>query len=911
MPGKKRTFGGVLGGILGFTALSAVAGLLITATVTPAIALTSTAASSAISVFNNIPDYLSIDKLMLPTRIYATNSAGQPQEMAKFWEQNRTPVTYNQVSPYIIDALLSSEDPRYFEHGGIDMIGTARALISNSQGGGNQQGGSSISQQYVKNVQIQRCEATAETEELKDACWLEATNSDGPEGYKRKLQEMRYSIALEQRFSKEEILLGYLNIANFGGQTYGIEAAAQRYFSVSAANVTIDQAAILAGMVQNPNEFRIDHPEWELNGEATNYKETKGRRDYVLTQMLDHKKITEAQYDAAKALPITPAIQPITAGCESATNAMYFCQMIKIIVLNDPAFGATPEERQLKLNRGGLSIYTTMNVDLQNSNQNTMINTAPSYLDGVADFGAALVNVEVGTGRVLSMVQNTAFSEEDALKDAPGYTSLVYGADQRYGQGTGIGFPAGSTFKVFTLLEWLQEGKSIRDVLNGKNRKAWTVGCGTDKQKFDPPKMVQNFNNVGGYTGDIVSFTKDSLNSGYFAMAEKLDMCKIADTAMKLGVYNGNPWQKTVYTYDDNDNIVDEWTEYQKADGSPNYVLDANGAPKLDELGHPITEAAYGVLQPIDMTTGPFSVLGSHNIAPLAMANAYATIAAGGTYCDPKFIDRVVDSDGVEQPIPAAECTPGKLEPKVANTAVVPLTAVMSGPFGTGRDANNFDGIPVIGKTGTHEEYQTWMVESSTKVATAAWVGNASGEDSILGINVDSGALNTLRYKLAREAQAAANAQYGGGEFAAPDEALSRPTFKNLPSVVGMPLAEAQKAITDAGFEVTVGAEIAGSQSAGTVETQDPAAGSVQSGTTVTITPSNGQGGTVPNVVGGNVKDAKAALVGAGFTVIGEACTEVKGASKDGKVTAQDPTANAAAAKTTQVNIWYERDKCK
>ena len=155
MPGKNRTFKGVLGGILGFTALSALAGLLMTATITPAIALTSTATSSAISVFNNIPGFLAIDKLMLPTEIYATNKqTGQPQLMAQFWEQNRIPVTYDQVSPYIIDALLSSEDPRYFEHGGIDMIGTARALLSNASGGGETQGGSSITQQYVKNVLI-------------------------------------------------------------------------------------------------------------------------------------------------------------------------------------------------------------------------------------------------------------------------------------------------------------------------------------------------------------------------------------------------------------------------------------------------------------------------------------------------------------------------------------------------------------------------------------------------------------------------------------------------------------------------------------------------------------------------------------------------------------------------------------
>ncbi|MGF3053273.1 transglycosylase domain-containing protein [Microbacterium sp. YY-03] len=913
MPGKNRTFKGVLGGVLGFTALSALAGLLLTATITPAIALTSTAASSVITVFNNIPGFLAIDKLMLPTEIYATNKqTGQPQLMAEFWEQNRIPVTYDEVSPYIVDALLSSEDPRYFEHGGIDMIGTVRALLSNASGG-ETQGGSSITQQYVKNVLIQRCEAEEVTQEAKDACWLEATNAEKAEGYKRKVQELRYAIALEQRFSKEEILLGYLNIANFGGVTYGIEAAAQRYFGVSAANVTIDQAAILAGMVQNPNSFRIDRPEWESNGEATNYAETKERRDYVLWRLYDDKKITKADYDAAVALPITPNIQPQVTGCVTAYDAEYFCQMVKIQMLNDPAFGATPEERQLTLDRGGLKIYTTMDWDLQWNNMRTMQSTAPATVDGIASFGSAIVNVEVGTGRVLSMVQNTKFSEASADAATPGVTSLVYGADQRYGYGTGIGFPAGSTFKVFTVLEWLKEGRSIREVLNGKNRKAWTVGCGTDKWKFDPPKMVQNYAGAPGYTGDVVRFTRDSLNSGFFAMAEKLDMCKIAQTAMDLGVYNGNYWLGTATTTEAND-LVPAGTEYNvyfKKDGTPNFVLDDNGEVVLNDEGYPVTEP--GALTPIDMTTGPFSVLGSHNVSPLAMANAYATIAAGGTYCEPRFIERVTDADGTDRPelVPAAKCTPGVISPEVASTAIVPLSAVMNDGNGTGRSANNWDGVPVFGKTGTHEEFQTWMVQSSSKVATAAWVGNAEGDSDMTGIWLDAGKLTDLRYKLSRESQGVANSLFGGDAFPQPDPNLSRQVYKDLPNVVGMSVADAEKALEDAGFSVTVGPEIPGSQPKGIVEQQDPGAGSVVAGSTVTISPSDGKGGTVPDVSGMSVKDAKSTLINAGFTSIQESCVEKDDAPKEGEVTAQSPGSGTVATKQTPVSITYEREKCK
>ena len=231
MPDNKRTASGVLGGITGVVGLSAVAGVLVAATVTPAIALSGAAATSAITMFDNLPSVLEIDDLMLPSNFYATDpETKKPVLLAKFLEQDRTPVTYDQVSPVMYDAILSSEDPRYFQHGGVDLIGTTRAILSNAQGGGETQGGSTISQQYVKNVLIQKCEQNAEAQEAEDEngeivqisreqalqdCWVAATTAKDDEGYMRKLQEMRYAIALEQKYSKEEILLGYFNIANF------------------------------------------------------------------------------------------------------------------------------------------------------------------------------------------------------------------------------------------------------------------------------------------------------------------------------------------------------------------------------------------------------------------------------------------------------------------------------------------------------------------------------------------------------------------------------------------------------------------------------------------------------------------------------------------------------------------------
>ncbi|RZI93217.1 MAG: glycosyl transferase family 51, partial [Microbacterium sp.] len=289
MPHSKRTATGVLGGFLGLIGLSTVAGILITATVTPAIAVSGYAASSAITMFDNMPNYLKIEKLMLPTSLYKKNADDKWVRMAQFFDQNRIPVEYDDVATVMYDAILSSEDKNFFSHGGVDLVGTVKALAGNATGS-DTRGGSTITQQYVKNVLQQNCESKAKNEDEVAQCYRDTTVNKGTEGYQRKLQEMRYAIQLEQEYDKSDILVGYLNIASFGGTVYGIGAAAQYYFGTTAKKLTIAQAATIAGMVQEPNTFRIDRPKgsWtDKNGEAHNskadgYADTLERRNYVL-----------------------------------------------------------------------------------------------------------------------------------------------------------------------------------------------------------------------------------------------------------------------------------------------------------------------------------------------------------------------------------------------------------------------------------------------------------------------------------------------------------------------------------------------------------------------------------------------------------------------------------------------------
>ncbi len=893
----------MLGGLAGLVGLSAVAGVLVTATVTPAIAVSGVAASSAISIFDNMPSILKIDKLMQQSTIWARDPAtGQDAVLAQFYEQNRVPVEFEQIAPVMYDAILSSEDPRYYQHGGVDLIGTTRALLSNASGGATQ-GGSSISQQYVKNVLIQKCEREA-VEEKNEAgevvktrdqvllsCWTDATTASGVEGYERKLQEMRYAIQLEKEYSKNDILLGYLNIANLGGTNYGVEAAARYYFNTTAAQLTVAQAATLAGIVQNPNTYRIDRPNGSIiDGDvgynkapdgsiedvnprtiqalqtlldegtitqeqllvaADGYSATKGRQLYVLSRMLDDGKITRDQYVAAAIEPITPAITQSPQGC-GASAAPYFCQYVLSVVKGDPAFGDSAEERLRTLRQDGLNIYTTLDWNIQSASQEAMSAQAPTSVANMR-FGATSVSIENATGRVLSIVQNTQFSEDAGLAGDPNYSSLVYAGNRQFGNSDG--FNAGSTFKLFTLLAWLEAGKSVNEVVNGRDvvikRFPSTCGDYVNASNWKPG----NFGGGGGGNGTPMSFTASSLNSGYVAMAAQLDLCAIGKVATKLGVALGN--------------------------------------------GTPIE------------TTLPNQVIGSDEVSPIQMAGAYGTVANGGVYCQPKVIDRVTDADGADRPelVPVRTCSQ-VLTPEVAATAAYALQGVMTGG-GTGAQGNPRDGTPLLGKTGTHQQHQSWMIESSTKVATATWVGNSEGTESLFNKRFNGTQLSNIRYGLARATQGAADRVYGGDPFPRPNDNLTRRVTKEVPNVVGQTIEQATATLEEAGWEVVVGEPVDSDQPTNIIVQQNPA-GSAPGGTPVTISPSNGLATTIPSVAGMPLDQARSALQNAGFSNLTDTC-----AAEDPTLlptqrnaTGTNPGAGTVASRNVLIVISYTARDC-
>ena len=771
-----RTRGGLIAQFLGLTLVAAV---LTSLFLLPGFVGAGVAASAGVSDFNALPANLHIQQFAQNSTVFA-KQGGQDVPIATFFAQNRQDVSWDQIAQTMKDATVSAEDPRFYTEGAVDIWGTLRGALS-TVAGGNVQGGSSITQQYVKNVEVEKCEALTSQKKVQ-ACYTDAAGVT----LQRKVQEMRYAVEIEKTYSKKDILTGYLNVVGFGGQVYGVQAAAQYYFATSATKLDLAQAATLAAILNNPANLRIDQPTNKENGAANGYKLTKERRDYVLDRMYITHHITKQQRDAAKATPIKPAITPTTQGCAAAqqVNAAFFCDYVRDVILQDPAYGATSDERWQTLNRGGLKIYTTLNLDLQQVAQASLSKYIPASRPGI-DLGASNVALELGTGRIVTMVQNRTFNNTDTPID--GSTAVNYNTDEDYGGSQG--FQTGSTFKAFDLAAWLEAGHSLYETVNASQHLFPTSDFTNTCANIDGPAWPVTNDEGSASRLSVMSATAQSVNTAFAEMGTKIDLCSILNAAKALGVHpasKSNPWVQT-----------------------------------------------------------PSMILGTNYISPLTMATAYAGIANNGTVCTPIAIDRVVNADGTDHKVSKTTCTQG-LKPDIAAGVTYALKGVIRGG-GTAASANPYDGTPIMAKTGTTDDsLENWLITSTTKVATATWVGNVSGSTPLRSLYFNGVGGGNVKFSIAKPILKAINALYGGDDFAEPTDAVLYGSRLTMPDVTGKAPADAQKLLEGLGLDVTVDdTPVDSDQPAGTIAATDPAAGeSVDAGASVTLTLSNGQGGT-------------------------------------------------------------------
>jgi membrane peptidoglycan carboxypeptidase len=764
------------GGLLAaFVGVSVIGGLLASGMVMPAVATTSALTNASVGLFDELP--VEIGPLTLSEK--STILAADGTKLAEVYAQNRIVVALADISIPMQRAVIDTEDKRYYDHGGVDLHGMARALITNTLSD-EKEGASTLTQQYIKNMLLQAAldiENDAERAKAIEA----ARGASDVDGYARKLREAKLAVTLEQRMTKAQILEGYLNVAQFGTSVYGVEAAAQLYFSKSAKDLTYLEAATIAGVTNSPTAY----------DPLRNPEKSQKRRDVVLGRMFEQGDITKAEHDQGVATPLAATLAPGQAkiGCITADAAVpgssYFCDYVLKVMASNPAFGETAKIRRDTLYKGGLTVHTTIDPGKQAlANQAVMEQIPPADPSGAA---IAMSVVEPGTGKILAMAQDTVY--DTSPNPPPGHTAVNYNSGKAFGGSSG--FETGSTFKPFTLLEWLKEGRSLKDIVDG-TPKTWKGNAFNGScPEYPGPGADWKLRNSEGGPGfmSVLDATRNSVNNAYADMASQLDMCGIFKGAAELGVTRGNG-------------------------------------------------------EPLEMH--PSDVIGTNQVPPLTMAAAFAAFSADGMFCSPVAITAIEDSNGKAVPVPDAGCHQA-ITADLAAGVTYGLSQVWNG---TGKKMDKLpDGRPASGKTGTttYNEH-TWFIGYTKQMSTAVWVGDPKAKRSMNGETINGKVWRSGPYgaSIAGPAWSAFMIPASAGmpvvEFAQPPSAMVKGVQVSVPDVAGLSVDAAKKKLKDAKLNVKVAdGQVPSQQPAGSVAGTEPGAGSkVDRGTAVQLLVSSG-----------------------------------------------------------------------
>lgn len=478
--------------------LSALSGVLVAAMLIPASAFVITTSRSFTRDIVELP--LVVQDIPNPqtTRVLASNG----KRIAYFYQENRQDIPLKDISPAMQDALVSIEDNRFFEHGALDLKGTMRALINNTSSDSGTQGGSTLTQQLVKLTLLQQ----AVTKEQQTAAKEKSVE--------RKIRELKIAIEFEETLTKEEILERYLNIAYFGDGAYGVNAAAYHFFSVKPADLTVKQAATLAGLVQNPDTTnpRV-YPERTLQ-----------RRNTVLGVMAKLGKIDRAEAEKLSAEPLGLKFTKFPNGCVNS-EAAFSCDYVRRFLLADEDLGVTVEQRRALLERGGLTVKSNIDLSMQEA-----VNKAVSTHVAAKDRAVGVMAlVEPGTGKVRALGQSRPMGTEKNK----GETFLNFAVPKRFGDANG--FQAGSTFKMFTVAAALEDGMSPYKSYNSPNRMKLPAGTYFDCKKGGTGSFDVSNSTGSGYF-NMTQATRRSVNTYFAQLQRDVGLCDTVKMAESMGI---------------------------------------------------------------------------------------------------------------------------------------------------------------------------------------------------------------------------------------------------------------------------------------------------------------------------------------------------------------------------------------
>jgi membrane peptidoglycan carboxypeptidase len=424
---------------------------------------------------------------------------------------NRQPVTYDQISPNMLNAIVAIEDDRFWQHGALDVKGTIRALVNDIEHKPIQ-GGSTLEQQYVKNVLV--------LQDLDNPAAQQAATADN---LSRKLDQLRMAVAVAHTMSKQQILAGYLNDSYYGNGAWGIEAAAEAYFNTSAAKLTVLEAATLAGIVENPTQY----------DPITNPAQALLRRNTVLVRIGATNPTVLSPAAAlvleAKKLGVHPGAKQSGCTADTAGEDAFFCDYVVHAVLNDPQLGATTEDRAKLLSTGGLKIYTTLAPQDQSAATNAVNYVLPSNSGTYNSSNNAdtEVLIQPGTGDVRAIAENRQYG--------PGrnQTEVDYAVNTQYGGQQGV--QTGSSSKLFTLITALEQGVPFgyQATVPSPTTVNPYYNC---KGQYAGPFPVVNSEGAGNGTYSLYTGTTNSINVFYAHLEQMVGLCNVVRTAANLGL---------------------------------------------------------------------------------------------------------------------------------------------------------------------------------------------------------------------------------------------------------------------------------------------------------------------------------------------------------------------------------------
>ena len=571
------------------------------------------------------------------------------------FNENREPATLEQIPDIVEQAVISTEDATFYEHHGINVQAIVRAGLSNLESGQIESGASTITQQYVKNAFL----ADRATEQTID----------------RKITEAVWAVELEKRLTKDEILERYLNRIYFGAGAYGVAAAAQRYFSASLDDLTLPQAATLAGTIRDPRR----------NDPIANPEAAKARRDIVLGQMATEGYITDQQRDVARATPmetnpseIPPPDRPFWV--DWITRQLTNEDVAKAIGpgATEPLelMGKTAEDRIATVFQGGLRITTTLDPEWQKlrrgrDRREADLRGRTRATRSPASPWAGSCRSSLAAGRCARWRwgrTSTARAPRTSSGPAPPRTASCCAPRPRSTRWSPAGVGRGASRGRRSSPSWPRPRSRPASRPGGPStpRGGQTLeGCG--QGDYAP-------NNAGGDgIRDMYDGTKFSVNMFFAKLAREVGPPNVQDVAERLGLRT--------------------WSATHQVGGA-------------------------------DCSIG----LGATDVTPLEMAVAYSTFANRGEYCAPYAIEKIESADGRVLYEHTNTC-----DQVVGQDVIDRVVDIMQGPVTPGGTAGFMSSAmspyPVRGKTGTTDDSRdAWFVGYVKQLATAAWIGYPNGE---------------------------------------------------------------------------------------------------------------------------------------------------------------------------------------